>query len=119
MGEALGLKPSEQLSALAFGAQFISMSPDEVLKANQKILFDSPFPNLPNSTNTGLGLSGGSYSLGPTPLLKPDKNLPKFDFNTLNYVNYDPSGQPLLKREGGFPNLLLAQMLTKNKMCTE
>lgn len=102
LSEAASLKPPDTVSAFHAASQYISMSQDEVKSANAAISFDNPpVPaNIPMGSMTG----GGNAAL-------PEINS--------NYRFHDPSGKPLLKREGGQTDLIAASLIEKGHVCLE
>jgi len=93
LGEALDIRPPKMVSPMYLAAQYVSMSPPETQRAVHDILFEDDSDQSPK-----MGM------LGPDPK---------------SIANYDPRGKPLLGREGGYPNLIIAHALELPKICSE
>ncbi|WP_413582349.1 hypothetical protein [Bdellovibrio sp. HCB288] len=107
VAEAAGVKPPDTVSALYAGSQYISMSPDEVKKANEAISFDTPKQaSQPQMGSMGGGFGGGGFATSVS-LSDP------------NYRIHDPKGKPLLKREGGQTDLIAAHLINQGRACLE
>jgi hypothetical protein len=93
LSEALQIRPPKMVSPMYLAAQYISMSSSEAQSAVQNIIFEHD-----PDTISQVGYYGA---------------------NPRSIINYNPSGKPLLKREGGYPNLIMAHALALPKICSE
>ncbi len=107
ISEAIGLRPPATASAFYTASRYISLNQDEIEAANRSIVFEHP--PLPASSQTGTigGLAGGIGVL-------PSGFQSNFDFH-----GSDLSGKPLLAREGGNTDLLIAHLINNKKVCVE
>ncbi|HEX7675842.1 MAG TPA: hypothetical protein VF412_16815 [Bdellovibrio sp.] len=99
LSEAASVKPPDTVSAFHVASQYISMSQDEVKSANAAISFDNPA--IP--ANISMGAMMGNALPGIS----------------TNYRFHDPSGKPLLKREGGQTDLIAAHLIENGHVCLE
>jgi hypothetical protein len=98
--EALGLKPPQTVSAFYFGSQYVAFSREEAARANQLVKVEkSSQPAIPSG-----GMVGDSIPLPEAGAIS------RYE---------DMSGKPLLKREGGFPDMLAAHMIDVGHVCLE
>ena len=113
ISEAVGLQPPTTASAFYAASQYIALSPTEVDAANSAIVFEHP-PSVPSTQSAGQNsfgyLAGGMGAMAGFPA-NPQI---AFDFHTYNVY-----GKPLLAREGGSTDLLIAHLLNNKKICTE
>ncbi|MFS4460588.1 hypothetical protein [Bdellovibrio sp. HCB2-146] len=99
VAEAAGVKPPDTVSAFQTAAQYVSMSPEEVQRANEAIVFENPVAIPMGGMVAGPSMSGST--------INP------------NFRNHNPTGQPLLKREGGQTDLIAAHLISQSRACLE
>lgn len=112
LAEAIDLSPPNTISAFHLASHYVSMSPNEVESANRRISFEiARPPSIPSQMSAGANGKGGMSGIGDPSGFGSS--------HSFLWRTHNPSGKPLLLREGGQTDLIAAHMLNQGKLCLE